>query len=432
MDHFYAGRMMLVFATRLLLPATIIFVSLSFCGVACPQDTTTDVTRQIGSRFGGPDAPETYLDLIERRQALDTPNYLLPGWDRRMRPWIAFKKRLETEHNLRIGGHYQVNYQKADRAVNDPDYGFGGLFRGIATWTPGGRDNPDAGRLVTTVDYRSKFGNGVVLSALGGQIGYIGTTNAILGDSHWDWVHVYWAQPRLNGTSGFALGRMDPNDFFNTHGFSSPWSGFTNNEVVNAVSVLQPQSSWGFLVGHYFSDQIYGIAGTFDANGSASDQLQWFRGGAEFWTGLELGFVPSGAEPLEKKINLTLWNVDPRDDAGIGRGHGVALTASWTYDKFNPFMRVGWSEGTAPQYNESFLIGFRHFLRDDADIVGFAFGTGKSSTGLGRQDALEAFYNHGLAENLALTFDVQRIGNPLLNPIDEEIWLLGVRLRAIF
>ncbi len=407
------------------------------CALFCPasvlaQSGVEAAPARLGAGFGGPSAPEVYLDEIQNRRADTGPSYILPGFDKALDPWFKFKERIEQNANFRMGGHYQINYQKADRVLNEPDYGLGGLFRFTGVWKSRGLENRDAGRIEFTFDYRHAIGNGVAPSALAQQFGYVGTTNAILGDTKFDLYSLYYAKPFRSGTSGFAIGRIDPNNFFYTHGFSNPWTGFMNNEVVNPVSVLQPQSSWGILGGYYFNDNIYGVAGTFDANGFTSDDLEFFEGGAEFWTGVELGYVPSQAERLDKKISLTLWHLDEREDAGTEESYGAALTASWTFGDWNPFTRIGFSEGDAPPYNTSFLAGFRKKMRNGADILGLAHSRGESSAGFGWQNATELFYNYYLAKNLAVTFDIQRIGNPLLNPVDDEVWLFGIRTRITF
>ena len=384
------------------------------------------------SLFGGPSSPTVYLDDIDRSQAQKGPTYVFSGVDRALQPWFDYKKRVERTANFRMGGHYQINYQKADSVLNQPDYGLGGLFRFTGIWKPGGLDNPSAGRLEFTFDYRHAIGNGTPPSTLAQQFGYIGTTNAILGDTKFDLYSLYYVQPFGRGDSGIAFGRIDPNTYFNTHGFSSPWTGFINNEVVNSVSVAQPQSSWGLVGGLYLNKNFYAVAGAFDANGFTDDNLEFFSGGAEFWSAVEIGYVPSAAERLEKKISLSLWHVDARDDAGTEESYGSTLTASWTFNDWNPFARAGWSEGNAPVYNKHLLFGFRKKMRKGADWLGLAFSRGDSATDLGWQNATELFYNYYLAKNLAVTFDVQRIGNPLLNPQEDEVWLFGLRTRLTF
>ena len=51
---------------------------------------------------------------------------------------------------------------------------------------------------------------------------------------------------------------------------------------------------------------------------------------------------------------------------------------------------------------------------------------------LGVQQTTEAFYNYYLAKNLMVTPSIQYIQNPLLNPVDEEVFVWGLRSRFTF
>ncbi|MGI9366974.1 MAG: carbohydrate porin [Rhizobiaceae bacterium] len=349
-----------------------------------------------------------------------------------MEPWFQWKSHIEENANLQFGGHYHYVSQQADRVLASPNYSSGGLFRFTGDWIPGGRDNPNAGSLNFTFDHRHQIGSGVVPTELAQQIGFVGQTSVILGESSWDVVHLNWAQPFRDGKSGFVIGRIDPNDYFYTHGFGNPWTGFQNNELQQNTTVALPQSSWGAVAGHYFSDQVYGVVGAFDANGAATDNLDWFSGGDELWSAVEIGFVPSQAERFQKKISLTYWKVDRRRNAGIGSGDGVNLSMSWTFGDWNPFFRVGWSQGSAPRYKRAVLVGFTKKMRNGADLFGLGHNWGESSTGLGIQQTTEAFYNYYLAKNLMVTPSIQYIQNPLLNPVDNEVWVWGLRSRFTF
>jgi len=48
------------------------------------------------------------------------------------------------------------------------------------------------------------------------------------------------------------------------------------------------------------------------------------------------------------------------------------------------------------------------------------------------QHTLEAFYRIQLWKELAVTPDIQYIKNPALNPKDDKLWVLGLRVRLAF
>lgn len=404
------------------------------------QDISESSNRK--APFGGPNEAEVFMNDIKNRNEDQGPSYVFGTFDRAMKPWFDFKQKLEEEHNYRIGGHYQLVYQKANKTKQDAeaDYGFGGLLRVTNTWTPSGRNTPNAGRLSFTIDHRHKLGNGVAPASLGGQVGYRGNTSAIMTDSDFDLVDLYWTQPLCNDTCGFVVGRMDINSYFYTHSFSTPWAGHMNNEAVNTTALVQPQSAWGAVAATHITDQVYIVGGLADSNGKAQDDLQWFSGGAELWKAIEVGYMHDEKHKYDKKITFTLWHQDERQDIPWAEeSYGMQSTVSWLFGDYNPYMRVGISEGTAPTYNKNILVGFRKKMRGGADWMGLSHSYGESSRkgepGADSEDTqitTAFFYSYYLAKNLALTGDLQYIQCPLDNPKEKSVVLAALRLRMTF
>ncbi len=383
--------------------------------------------------FGGDTLPTPFLDEQESKRQEERLEFILPALDEAMAPWFDLKSRGEEEFGFRFGGHYQVVRQDANRTVDDPDYASGGLLRMLGTWTPSGPNQPRAPRLSFSVDHRHKFSE-VPPSGMSAQIGYAGSSSVIMGDTGWDLVSLFWNQPfkSCDGLCGFAAGRLDPNEFLYVYSFSNPWAGFMNNEVVNVTALPQPQSSWGLVTGNYFTDTVYGIVSISDANGTADDSLEWFEGGSELFSAIEVGWVPDHENRLDKKASLTFWHVDEREGRGIDSGRGFNLSASWLFGDWNSFMRVGWSEGEAPTYNENVLGGFRKRMRNGADWLGVAYSWGNSAKDLGIQTSTEIYYSYYFAKTLALTADYQYIKNPLNNPMQDSVSLVALRVRMTF
>ena len=90
----------------------------------------------------------------------------------------------------------------------------------------------------------------------------------------------------------------------------------------------------------------------------------------------------------------------------------------------------GWSEGSAPLYNESITIGGLYFLSSRSDLIGLGANWGKpSDESLREQWTGELFYRLQLAQNLAITPSVQFLIDPALNPDEDRIWVFGLRAR---
>ena len=69
--------------------------------------------------------------------------------------------------------------------------------------------------------------------------------------------------------------------------------------------------------------------------------------------------------------------------------------------------------------------------RKNNDVSGIGISFGKPADGTLRdQFTSEAFYRFQLTQFLAVTPDVQLIGNPALDPSQKVLALFGIRLRA--
>jgi porin len=128
------------------------------------------------------------------------------------------------------------------------------------------------------------------------------------------------------------------------------------------------------------------------------------------------------------------WHVDDRDDAGIDSAHGVAFGAHWTFDqRWIPFVKLGWSDGNAPIYNESATVGLIRQFQARSDWAGIAVNWGDPpDDSLREQTTIEAFWRFQFAQNLAITPSLQLLIDPALNLEDDEIWVFGLRLRLTF
>jgi porin len=51
---------------------------------------------------------------------------------------------------------------------------------------------------------------------------------------------------------------------------------------------------------------------------------------------------------------------------------------------------------------------------------------------LSEQTTIEAFWNIQLAQNLAVTPDVQLLLDPALNPEESSVWVFGLQARLTF
>jgi len=199
-------------------------------------------------------------------------------------------------------------------------------------------------------------------------------------------------------------------------------------------SVAYPDAGWGAGAGTWMANQWYVVGGFNDANGKVTDDLEFYDGGAEFFTFAEVGWSPGKDDRYFKNLNLTAWHVDEREDAGIDSAQGIAFAANWTFDKtWMPFVRAGWSEGNAPIYNTSATVGFIRKFQFRSDLTGIGINWGDPpDDALSEQTTAEAFWRFQFAQNFAITPSVQLLLDPALNDEEDQVWVYSLRMRLTF
>lgn len=380
--------------------------------------------------FGGPESPEGQLEENDRvREAA----FEFPAIYEFFDPWRDFKRRLNEKRYLQLTGHYATMFQGVSDSLTGEDTASSGAARLTVKWTVIGRDSADPGAIIMTVDHRHKFGD-IAPVELGQQAGYLGVTARSFADTGLVLINLNWQQSLNRGRTGVVLGRYDPGDYQNTLGYTSSWSSFSNQAILLDNSVARSSNGWGAAAGHWFTEQWYAMAGFNDANGSTDDELQFFEGGAEFYSWGHVGWSPSRGARQQRNVHLTIWHADGRADMGTESSDGIAMAANWTInDRWMPFARAGISEGNVPTYNKSFTLGFVRRALRRADLAGFAVNWGQPpEKKLREQTTIEAFWRFQFARNLALTPNVQLLLNPALNPTENTIWVTGLRIRMTF
>ncbi len=377
--------------------------------------------------FGGPNSPEGQLEDDDR---LREPAFRFPGIYNAFEPWREWKQTLNDDGGLQFTAHYTTLAQYLSDSLTDQKKASSGVFRATAKWTLLGRNTPNTGSIVAMVDHRHNYRD-LAPASLGAEAGYLGVTGTLYSDIDWALVNLNWQQGFNDGRTGLLVGRYDPNDYLNILGYVNPWTGFQNVAVLLDPSVAFPDSSWGVAGGHWMDNGTYVLGGINDANGTITDDLEFFDGGSEFFKFGEVGWSPSKEDRYLKNVNVTLWHVDERTDAGIDSGKGLALAANWTFnDRWMPFVRAGFSSGSAPLYNTSATVGFirKFFFR--SDVMGFALNWGKpSDDDLRDQTTIELFWRFQFAQNFALTPSLQLLIDPALNPEKSKVWVFGFRTR---
>ena len=393
-----------------------------------PERKARMKSRQPGGiAFAGPSAVTSQLseDAAEK-----VPAMRFAWFDRHLAPWVDWKAALKEKLGLQLGLAYTGLYQGTSE---DTEAG-SGILRFSGSWALVDRDGSNTGRLVFSVDNRHLYGTDyapgdIVFGIDSGYLGIPGTLfsdiDTVLGDFNW--------QQKLNGgTGGLIIGRYDPNDFFDVLGHANPWTSFQNLVILFNGSIALPDYSTGFGGGQWVTETLYAEAAVNDANGVATE-TEFFDDAWELYTTVEFGWSPSAAERYTKNIHLMAWDADEREEAQVEESWGVSLGANWTTAdmRWMGFMRAGWSEGSAPLYNETVTVGLLRHFSVRSDLMGLAANWGApSDPSLRDQYTGELFYRLQLAQNLAITPSVQLVIDPALNLEVDELWIGGIRIRV--
>lgn len=376
--------------------------------------------------FAGPGSTTAQLAEDDEEK---NPTMRIPWFDENLKPWFDWKGRLQTKHGLKLGIAYTSLYQGTSE---DTDAG-SGIVRFSGSWALVDRDGSNTGSLVFSVDNRHLYGTDYAPGdiAFGIDSGYLGIPGTLFTDIDTVLGDLNWQQKLADGTAGLIVGRYDPNDFFDVLGYANPWTTFQNLVILFNGSIALPDWSTGIGGGWWMTEEWYLKAAVNDANGVVTE-TELFDDAYELYSTAEIGWSPSAAERYTKNLHVMGWHADEREDAGVEESWGVTLGGNWTTDDmlWMAFAKAGWSEGSAPLYNETVTIGALRRFAYRSDLVGLAANWGApADSSLRDQYTGELFYRLQLAQNLAITPSLQLVVDPALNPDEDEVWIGGLRVR---
>jgi porin len=381
-------------------------------------------------QFGGPSSTGAQL---EEDNAVTVPLLRFPSIDKALKPWFDWKRRLNEDHGLSFGLDYTALGQKASDSLGK-DNAAGGIFRFFGNWTVIGRDSGNTGSIVFKVENRHRLGTEVAPQNLGFEAGYLGITGTAFSDYGWGLTNLYWKQRLNQGRISFIAGAVDVTDYVDVYGLTNPWTSFQNLVFLTDPTIPAPNQGLGVAFGAMATDHIYVVGGLADANGDPTKPGDWFDtffNDHEYFYHFEVGWTSSQDRIYLDNIHLTGWYADERDEAQVEDGWGLAFSAAkFINDTWMPFLRAGYSDGGGALLEASVSAGVGYYFEESKDLIGFGLNWGRPpDSGLDNQYTAEIFYRLQLAQNLAITPDVQLIFNPALNPDEDMLWVFGLRAR---
>ncbi|OIQ39138.1 MAG: hypothetical protein BM563_04825 [Bacteroidetes bacterium MedPE-SWsnd-G1] len=344
------------------------------------------------------------------------------------KPWFGFKRKLNEKTGLQISTSYSSTNMYGQ---NGPDklseFSGSNIFKIYTRWKLINRDEKNSGTLVVNTDYRHSY-TPITPNNLGFELGYNGMPALLFSDAKIMLLELTWQQLLNKGRTGFIIGRYDPNDYLDVLGYVNPFTTFQNLSILVNASIGFADSSTGIGFGHWINDQFAISATVNDANGIGTE-VQFFEDFNELYTSVEVSWSPSRSDRFLKNFHITYWHVDERDKLDIEESQGIALGFNWTYNEvFMPFVKVGWSNGDASIYTQSYTAGFILRPNLNKDLIGFGLNWGDTQSGIG-QLSTELFYRFQISQNFAVTPSAQYYNNPALNTDLDNMFVFGLRGR---
>ncbi|WP_425046488.1 carbohydrate porin [Primorskyibacter sp. S87] len=338
--------------------------------------------------------------------------------------WFAWKDGL-AENGFRFNLDYFSLGQWSNSNLGEGQAG-GGIARLYGSWQA-----TELGSLTFKIENRHAYG-AVAPQFFGLDGGALSITGTAFNDNGTMLTNLFWTQRAHSGSWTFQVGQIDVTDFLDVYGLVSPYTGFQNLAFNTNPTINAPNQGLGIAGGAKLGQNFYAVASVADANADpTSPNFDVFSHGNLFKS-LEFGYTSGFDRLYFDNIHLTFWHADAADDGSRAEDYGATFSAAWFIDnEWMPFVRAGKSKGTAALYESSVSVGLGYYGRS-TDLAGIGLNWAEANGIPGSQRTLEAFYRFSISQGLQITPSIQFIDNPLLNPGQSSITLLGLRARVVF
>jgi len=394
---------------------------------AAAQEAPQDTAR---ASLAGPNQVDNQLeeDALLKRSLFDFTF---------LQPWNDFKADFKESSGFGFGLDYTSLYFKGTESLGTDEAGSGNL-RLFGSWELVGRESANRGAVVWKVEHRHGYTD-VPVSGLGFELGYVGLQGAPFNDAGFLLTNLYWRQGLAGGRLVLVGGWVDATDYLDIYGLVSPWLHFSNFAFsTGSATIPAPNQGLGLAAGFWASDKVYVLGGFADSNSDPTrpgDGFDSFFDQNEFFKHIEVGWTTSRDRAYLDNIHVTFWHADERVEANVPDGWGVNVSgALFVQDRWLPFLRGGYAKDGGSLLETSVSTGVGYLTGPGAHVLGLGLNWGRPnestfSPGLDDQFAVEAFMRIQVANQVAITPDIQFIVNPALNPEVSSLWLFGVRGR---
>lgn len=375
----------------------------------------------VAQGLAGPSSVQADLEpgdgLTDPQFRSDFPNNIALSW-------FAWKDSL-----ARKGFKFNIDYLSLGQSSSS-NMGAGEAASGIARLY-GSWQATERGSLTFKIENRHGYG-AVAPQSLGLDGGALSITGTAFNDSGAMLTNLFWTQRAADNSWTLQFGQIDVTDFLDIYGLVSPYTGFQNLAFNTNPTINAPNPGLGIAGGTKLGSNFYLVGSLADANADpTSPDLDVFSHGNLFKS-LEIGYTSGFDRLYFDNVHMTFWHADAADNGSRAEDYGASFSAAWFIDnKWMPFVRAGMSKGTAALYDKSVSAGVGYYARN-TDLAGIGLNWAEANGIPGSQATMEAFYRFSISPGLQITPSLQFIDNPLLNPGQSSITLLGLRVRMVF
>ncbi|MGN6370213.1 MAG: carbohydrate porin [Phycisphaerae bacterium] len=350
--------------------------------------------------------------------------------------WKGMNKELDKV-GLSVGLAYTAILQVASNGPGMRDAA-GGDFDLFGNWRLWGKkEDETTGYLYFASEWRGSLFADQRPSQLGGQIGSLwGTVNGF-SEQVYTMKELYWEQRFDKDRVVVRIGKLDPENYYNTNYWQSDSKYFMNAAFSTFPVRAFPGQGLGINVLTKLTNEWYVTAGVQDAQGKKTtpgfDTL--FQDFNLFSAG-EVGYMPTIPGVGKGTYRLTGWYRDAGDSNGKAHDAGVDLSIDQKVgEHFTPFFRYGTGEGNINGINNmvSGGVGWEGQMISKTDVVGLGGAWGQpSGPSLRDQFALEFFYRVQVSPDNQLTLGYQVIFDPTNAPNEDVVGVFELRWRITF